>query len=120
MLFAVRHNTDEPRSYRVDRIQGAEVTDTPFVPKHAIELTPSSPLSAPVLTRRSGGISFSRPTVRRSTTRKPSYGPTYVIECPYCGKKFNHKKRNTRLNPHKDKYGYPCSGRNGYLVDTKY
>ena len=120
LLFAVRHNTDEPRSYRVDRIQGAEVTDTPFVPKHAIELTPSSPLSAPVLTRRSGGISFSRPTVRRSTTRKPSYGPTYVIECPYCGKKFNHKKRNTRLNPHKDKYGYPCSGRNGYLVDTKY
>ncbi|MBW2569404.1 MAG: nucleotidyl transferase AbiEii/AbiGii toxin family protein [Deltaproteobacteria bacterium] len=120
LLFAVRHNTDEPRSYRVDRIQGAEVTDTPFVPKHAIELTPSGPLSAPALTRRSGGISFSIPTVRRSTTRKPSYGPTYVIECPYCGKKFNHKKRNTRLNPHKDKYGYPCSGRNGYLIDTKY
>ncbi len=41
LLFAVRHNTDEPRSYRVDRIQGAEVTDTPFVPKHVIELTPS-------------------------------------------------------------------------------
>jgi len=120
LLFAVRHNTDEPRSYRIDRIQGAEVTDTPFVPKHAIELTPSSPLSTPSLTRRSGGISFSRPTVRHSTTRKPSYVPTYVIECSYCGKKFNRKKRNTRLNPHKDKYGYPCSGRNGYLVDTKY
>jgi hypothetical protein len=29
-------------------------------------------------------------------------------------------KMNTRLNPHKDKHGYPCSGRNGYLVDTKY
>ena len=56
LLFAVRHNTDEPRSYRVDRIQGAEVTDTPFVPKYAIELTPSGPISAPELTRRSGGI----------------------------------------------------------------
>lgn len=125
LLFAVRHNTDEPRSYRVDRIQGAEVTDTPFVPKHAIELTPSGPISAPALTRRSGGFSISRPgikrsTVRRSTTRKPSLGPTYVIECPYCGKKFNRKKMNTLLNTHKDKYGYPCSGRNGYLVDTKY
>jgi len=120
LLFAVRHNTDEPRSYRVDRIQGAEVTDTPFVPKHAIELTPSGPLSTSALTRRSGGISFSKPTVRRSTTRKPSYGQTYVIECPYCGKKFNRKKMSTRLNPHKDKNGYPCSGRNGYLVDTKY
>ena len=43
-----------------------------------------------------------------------------VIECSYCGKKFNRKKMNTRLNPHKDKSGYPCSGRNGYLVDTKY
>lgn len=56
LLFAVRHNTDEPRSYRVDRILGAEVTDTPFVPKYAIELTPSGPISAPELTRRSGGI----------------------------------------------------------------
>jgi predicted nucleotidyltransferase component of viral defense system len=125
LLFAVKHNTNESRAYRVDRIEGAEVTDTPFIPKHVIELTPSGPISAPALTRSSGGFSISRPkikrsAVRRSTTRKPSFGPTYVIECPYCGKKFNRKKMNTRLNPHKDKDGYPCSGRNGYLVDTKY
>ena len=120
LLFAVRHNTDEPRSYRVDRIKGAEVTSTPFISKHAVELTPSGPISAPALTRSSGGISFPMPTARRSRTSKPSLGPTYVIECPYCGKKFNRKKMNTRLNPHKDKYGYPCSGRSGYLADTKY
>jgi len=43
LLFAVRHNTIEPRSYRVDRIQGAEITNTSFVPRHAVELTPSGP-----------------------------------------------------------------------------
>jgi len=51
LLFAVRHNTNEPRSYRVDRIQGAEITKTSFVPRHAVELTPSGPISAPRLTR---------------------------------------------------------------------
>jgi len=45
LLFAVRHNTIEPGSYRVDRIQGAEITNTSFVPRHAVELTPSGPIS---------------------------------------------------------------------------
>lgn len=40
LLFAVKHNTNELRSYRVDRIQGAEVATTSFTPKYAIELTP--------------------------------------------------------------------------------
>ncbi|ABW66624.1 nucleotidyl transferase AbiEii/AbiGii toxin family protein [Desulfosudis oleivorans] len=43
LLFTIRHNTNEPRSYRVDRIQGAEITDTPFVPEYTVELTPSGP-----------------------------------------------------------------------------
>ncbi len=59
LLYAIRHNTGEIRAYRVDRFQGAEVTDSPFVPKHAIELTPSGPISAPGITRRSGGFSSS-------------------------------------------------------------
>ena len=41
LLFALRHETEEWRSYRVDKIQGAEVTNTSFVPKYAVELTPS-------------------------------------------------------------------------------
>jgi len=41
LLFAIKHNTNEPRSYRVDRIQGAEITNTAFIPKYTIELTPS-------------------------------------------------------------------------------
>ena len=118
LLFAIRHNTNEPRSYRVDRIQGAEITSTPFVPKYAVELTPSGPVSAPRLTRSSSSISL--PGSTGSRNRVSRSGPTYVIECPYCGKKFNRKKLSTKLNPHKDKDGYPCTGRNGYHVDTKY
>jgi predicted nucleotidyltransferase component of viral defense system len=41
LLFAVKHRTDEIRSYRVDRIQGAEITNTPFEPRYAVELTPT-------------------------------------------------------------------------------
>ncbi|MFV9645365.1 MAG: nucleotidyl transferase AbiEii/AbiGii toxin family protein, partial [Desulfobacterales bacterium] len=44
LLFAVTHNTNGLRLYRVDRIQGAEVTNETFVPQYAIELTPSSSL----------------------------------------------------------------------------
>ncbi len=41
LLFAVRHDISESTSYRVDRIQAVEITQTPFVPKYAVELTPS-------------------------------------------------------------------------------
>lgn len=47
-------------------------------------------------------------------------GPTYVYECTYCGKCFNHKKQDSKLNKHKDKNGWDCPGRTGYYVDTKY
>ena len=108
MLYALRHKTKEWRSYRVDRIQGVEITQTPFVPQHAIELTPSSPVIAPQLSHRSRSVSSYRPSGPRSLSRKQNIGQAYVIECPFCGKKLNRKTNNTRLNPHKDKNGYPC------------
>jgi predicted nucleotidyltransferase component of viral defense system len=120
LLYALRHETKEWRSYRVDRIQGVEITQTPFIPQHAIELTPSGPVTAPQLTKRSGSISSYSTSNRRLPFRKQTFGPVYVIECPVCGKKFSRKTNNLRLNPHKDKYGYPCPGRNGYFIDTKY
>ena len=118
LLCALRHDSGENRNYRIDRIQGAEVTNETFIPRYTIELTPSGPISAPRLTRTSSKLSYPRSTGLQN--RRSSFGPTYVIECSYCGKKFNRKKMNTRLNPHKDKSGYPCPGKIGYLVDTKY
>lgn len=52
LLFAVKHETGELRSYRVDRIQGATVSQTPFFPRYVIELTPMGPVSTPRIERR--------------------------------------------------------------------
>ena len=41
LLYAVKHETGEPRSYRVDRIQDAKATQVSFMPRYLIELTPS-------------------------------------------------------------------------------
>jgi hypothetical protein len=45
-----------------------------------------------------------------------------VIECPVCGKRFDRKTRNRKLNAHKNPNGTPCSGqgRSGYLVETRW
>jgi len=120
LLYALRHESKDWRSYRVDRIQGAEITHIPFVPVHAIELTAAGSISIPETTRRSGGYHVSESSIPRTSSNRQHLGPKYVIECLYCGKRFNRKTMNTRLNTHKDKHGYPCSGRNGYLIDTKY
>ncbi|MFH0948002.1 MAG: nucleotidyl transferase AbiEii/AbiGii toxin family protein [Elusimicrobiota bacterium] len=106
LLYAVKHQTGDVRSYRVDKIQGAEVTKESFIPRYAIELTASGLVSTPQIHRT-------------TTVHKSNFGPTYIIECSYCGKRFNREKNNTRLSPHKDKSGYSCSGRSGYLVETK-
>lgn len=119
LLYAVKHNTREDRSYRVDRIQNAQITSTPFAPKYRVELTATGPISAPpaVTRAKSQGISSLYGGAR---SRKSSFGPTYVIECSYCQKRFNRTKYTTQLNPHKNKYGQPCLGRTGYIVDTRY
>ena len=112
LLYAVKHETGEDRSYRVDRIQGAEVTREPFKPRYSVELTASGPISAPPTAHKT--------TVRGSGGFSSRQGPTYVIECPYCARRFNRKTNNPRLNPHKDKTGFPCSGRIGHMVDVRY
>ncbi|MCY4497838.1 MAG: nucleotidyl transferase AbiEii/AbiGii toxin family protein [Rhodospirillaceae bacterium] len=107
------HNRDKNahRSYRLDRIQGARVTDQSFTPRFAVELSPSDPVSVPPTAPRP-------PSVR--THRRRSDGPTHVYECAYCGKRFYRKTRTRRLNKHKDKTGYPCSGRSAHYIDTRY
>ncbi len=124
LLHAVKHETGEVRSYRVDRIESATATRVAFVPRYAIELTPSGLLVAPPSAQRSFGLSassFGQETFGgRSKPARSGFRPTYVIECSYCGKKFSRKERDTHLKSHKDKHGYACPGRTGYVVDTKY
>lgn len=113
VLHSLRHESGEHRSYRVDRIQSARATTVPFRPSYAVEFSSAGPLAAPPQTRRA-------PVHRAGRTALT--GPTYIIECPVCGKHFDRKTNNRRLNAHKDQYGYRCSGqgRTGYLVDTRW
>lgn len=59
VLYATRSDSGESRAYRIDRIQGALVTDQTFNPRHLIELTTEGPLSIPP-TARSDNRGLSR------------------------------------------------------------
>ena len=124
VLHATRASDGEHRSYRVDRIEGARTTGQSFIPRFAIELSPQGPaVIAPTAARSEGSEGRSRRP--RVASRMPhsagwAIGPRYIYECTYCGKRFTRKKRASRLNPHKNKSGYPCLGRAAVLVDTRY
>ena len=75
------HNVDknEHRSYRVDRIQGAQVTGKSFIPRFEIELKPTDPVVIkPAATHATSGL-------MRHARSSPG-GPTYVYECFLCKK----------------------------------
>jgi hypothetical protein len=113
LLHAIKHATGDHRSYRLDRIIGAKATTTPFRPRYRIELTATGPLSAPSTPRTRLPQHAPAPRARRGAS-----GPTYVIECSQCGKRFKRSKSTAVLRQHNDPDGHPCSGRLGYLVDT--
>ena len=124
LLFALKADSGESRSYRVDRMIGAHASQRSFVPKFMIELSGSGPIVAPVLERSrsaiGGGAAASR---RRTSPRRPTSlrsGPTYVFRCPVCSKTFRRSSYDATLNQHKDKNGRPCYGRVGQHERTDY
>jgi predicted nucleotidyltransferase component of viral defense system len=122
VLHAFNVDRGEHRSYRVDRITGARATSQTFVPRYEVELTPHGPVRIePTAVRRpSSGFATRPSSPRRARTTPWPSGPNYVYECPYCGTRFNRKRQDSSLNAHKDKHGYPCSGRHGIYVDTRF
>jgi hypothetical protein len=124
LLYAVKHDTGEIRSYRIDRIAGAKATQMPFTPRFAIELTSTDLVSVPLKGPSQRRSSFSPrrmiTTYGRHSSHAHTYGLRYIFECVSCGKKFTHKSYDSSLGPHKDKQGYPCPSRIGYYVTTKY
>jgi hypothetical protein len=114
VLHAIRSDSGEHRSYRVDRMQDATVTSQVFMPRYAVELTSTGPLAIAPSTA-TPRISSMRRAAR--TTRQ---GPTYIYRCTVCRKTFNRKAMDGSLNPHKNPRGHPCPGRYGVYVRTKY
>lgn len=130
ILHAVKAETGESRSYRVDCIESIEVTTKTFVPRYTIEFSLAGTISIQPTTRKSNfssyggsfGLSKTRSPkirVRRSTT---SNKMKYTFQCSICGKKFTRSKYDATLRPHKSKggYGMNCPGRVGVFVGNKY
>ncbi len=126
VLHAIRSDSGEHRSYRVDRMQGASVTRQSFTPRYLVELSAEGPLSIASAPARSA---ITAPPMRetraaphaRANAPPRNDGPTYVYRCTVCGKTFNRKAMDGTLNPHKNaKTGYDCYGTYGTYVKTKY
>jgi predicted nucleotidyltransferase component of viral defense system len=111
LLMAVKVPSREDRSYRIDRIQGARVTDQSFTPRYQIEMTPTGPISAPT-------FSPARPRSPSSSTNSySSSGTFHVVKCGYCGKLFYRTTYDTHLNDHNMKASRNrCSGSGGYGI----
>ena len=101
------------RSYRLDRIQHAAVTDEAFTPRYAVELNPSGPLPVRPTTTRVAALA-SPGSARRSRPRKSARRHAY--ECPLCRRRFYRDGLNAAIRPHKSKEGWPCSGRQGIYL----
>ena len=114
VLHAIRSDSGEHRSYRVDRMHGATVTSLVFMPRYEVELTSTGPLTV------APSIAMPRVPSMRRAVRARHQGPTYVYRCTVCGKTFNKKSMNASLNPHKNRQRLPCYGGFEIYVRTKY
>jgi len=130
LLMAVKADTGEGRSYRVDRIQGATATNRTFIPRYGVELTSGGFMVAlPVVRQPAAESNRPQPRQVSSLPRSPtkalparaaSTGPHHTFRCTVCGKQFRKSTYDAALNPHKGKNGYPCYGTVGTFVKTTY
>jgi predicted nucleotidyltransferase component of viral defense system len=124
VLHAIRSDSGEHRSYRVDRMQGAAVTGQGFSPRYLVELTADGPIAIAPTAARPASVTttWRAPPAPRARRASPalSNGPTYVYRCTVCGKTFNRKTMDGTLNPHKNPRGSDCYGTYGTYVRTKY
>jgi predicted nucleotidyltransferase component of viral defense system len=125
VLHAIRRESGEHRSYRVDRMQGARATVESFAPRYLVELTSEGLLPvAPPPARRNWKTGAAPHASQARTTRREESSwtsrPIYVYRCTFCGKPFERKSMNGSLNPHKQPSGHGCPGRIGVYLRTKH
>ncbi len=119
VLHAIKVDTREHRTYRVDRIQSVGVLNQPFRPVYTIEFTQAGELSTPqtVRTPRSGEARSVAPVRRQVPRRARVRTSRYVVQCLGCGKRFYRDKSGTRIGKHKAKDAYyTCGSRSGHYV----
>jgi predicted nucleotidyltransferase component of viral defense system len=99
-------------------VQALDVLDETFKPRYEVTLSKAGDSS------QSGyfiGTRRPRASLTSASTRRPQLrtGPTYVVQCGLCGKRFTRTTNSTRMNQHKNPWGSPCPGRAGFLVSVR-
>lgn len=99
------------------KITGIEICEESFEPRFEIELSKAGEIpkighfsGVPRARALTGSIHFNR------VSKRTAFGHSYIIQCPYCQKRFKRKTRTLTLRAHKSPDGYPCSGRRGYIL----
>lgn len=124
LLYTLKHQTNDIRSFRIDRILEAKITSESFIPSYQIEFLPSGPLNT-IVSSNSAEKSFNifqkaqKPIGPSNRKNRYFQGPKYVYQCSLCNKKFSKKKMISSLNSHKNKYGSQCAGRTGIYMGIK-
>ncbi len=109
-LLGGRSRTTGLKSYTGDKIRSITITEEQFQPRVAIELVKSAGYFA-----KPFGTSVKR--AAQSYSARKSAPRRFTIACHYCDKTFARESmRDTKLNPHKDRYGNRCHGIRGYFV----
>ena len=115
LLCAVKVETRESRTYRVDRIKALKVSTQPFTPVFRIEFSPTGQIYAPYLARPRA----SNPFPARARPSLPRHRPVYIIRCNYCRREFKRRKLDFTLRPHQ-RGNRQCPSLHGSLVRTTY
>lgn len=110
LLYARRTNEEQIKAYRLDRIEGVRVRRETFEPRYRVDFTPGGTIEARPTRRAPPGPRTLR---SRSTSSRRAQ---YSVRCPLCQKTFRRNRPSTKLNKHKNRQGYPCAGRNGFLA----
>jgi hypothetical protein len=113
VLHAVKVETREPRTYRVDRMESIRVTTQVFKPEYQIDFTTTGPIMA-APTPKIMAVPYGR------TSPPPQH--IYVVRWPVCGREFRHHSNDRTMHAHKNVLKQPClgKGRQGSLVETKF
>jgi hypothetical protein len=125
LLYAWELAAGKVKAFNVAKMSGLRATSVPFTPRYRVEFTATAPLVAPsvyVQPRRSTMMAGPRITIGRPrrTARPRTASMVYVYRCSVCGKQFRRASMDPSMNAHKNRAGYPCYGRYGTYVGSRY
>lgn len=122
LLYAWQQGKTHISAFNVEKMRSVRTTDVAFQPRYQIELLTQGSISIPHSVSPIRRPSFTTYQPQRSTAQRRTspFGPKYIFQCAYCGKRFRRSRNETKLNKHKMKDGYSnCPGTRGYLVEIK-